>query len=56
MKKTIERITKQHDALVDVIQWLDEKCQSKKVPALAWGQGHKLQAPSPKRHEKDTIE
>ena len=25
MKKTIERITKQHDALVDVIQWLDEK-------------------------------
>jgi hypothetical protein len=25
---------------------LDEKCQSKKVPALAWGQGHKLQASS----------
>jgi hypothetical protein len=25
---------------------LDEKCQSKKVPALAWGQGHKLQAAS----------
>ena len=25
MKETIERINKQHDALVDVIQWLDEK-------------------------------
>ncbi len=25
MKKTIEKINKQHDALVDVIQWLDEK-------------------------------
>jgi hypothetical protein len=25
MKKTIEKINKQHDVLVDVIQWLDEK-------------------------------
>ena len=25
MKKTIERINKQNDVLVDVIQWLDEK-------------------------------
>ena len=25
MKKTIERIKKQDDVLVDVIQWLDEK-------------------------------
>jgi len=25
MKKTIEKINKQHDVLIDVIQWLDEK-------------------------------
>ena len=25
MKETIKRINKQHDVLVDVIQWLDEK-------------------------------
>ena len=25
MKKTIERIKKQDDVLIDVIQWLDEK-------------------------------
>ena len=25
MKETIKKINKQHDVLVDVIQWLDEK-------------------------------
>ena len=28
MKKTIERINKQHSALVDVIQWLDSNSHS----------------------------
>ena len=28
MKKTIERINKQHSALVDVIQWLDSNGHS----------------------------
>jgi DNA-binding transcriptional MerR regulator len=30
MKKTIERINKQHSALVDVIQWLDSNGHSNK--------------------------
>ena len=58
MKKTIERINKQHSALVDVIQWLDSNSHSnepireivdKVLNGSTW---EKLEQVSAKYHKK----